>query len=603
MQSSLKDTFYKTVSMVDTTTRRRAFFMLLIILLGVVFESVGIGLLFPFIKLLINPDEIEAYRQYIAYLPLPKHGDVNTMLIAMSVLVLVLFLFKNAMLILIYFIQARFTVENMRLLSSRLYYFYLRGSYALHLSRNSADLIQNIHAATSSALVGSFMGFLTLLSEILLMIAVVALLLAIDPVITVTASVILGFGVGILYFLLHERVRYWGERTLIVQKEILKSLQQGLHSIKEIKVLGREKFVLNAYAKPLDEYVWLITIKQVMVQAPRLWIETITICTIMAVIIYALLAGQSASSILPVLTVFAAAALRMIPSMNRVMVALNRINDAKHSVDVIYEDLALLESEDENTKPEITDAAVAFSHDISLRNVTYNYDISERAAVNNVTLQLAKGMSLGIVGPSGSGKSTMADLLLGLLTPTEGKVLVDGVDITGNRRAWQRRLGYVPQSIYLLDDTLRRNIALGIPDEDIDPERIERAIHLAQINEFIKTLSHGLDTTVNEHGVRLSGGQRQRVGIARALYHDPDVIVFDEATSALDSNTEQEVNRAIESLSGEKTLIIIAHRLSTVRKCDQLVLLRDGSIEASGSFEKLSASSDAFRTLVAHSQV
>ncbi len=602
MRFQLKDTFLKTISLVDHSARMGAIFMLLIIIFSVVLETVGLGLFFPFIKLLIQPDQIDELRQHLDFLTFFADADSNTLLIVLSIFILVLFVLKNIFLLLIYYVQAKFTLDNVRLLSTRLYRVYLCGPYAMHLSRNSADLIQNIHAAASSSLIGSFMGFLTLFSELLMMIAIVILLLFIDPMTTLAAGSFLGGSVWLIYSLLRLRVQYWGERTLKVEKAILKSLQQGLHSIKEIKVLGREDSVLNDYKMPLDEYIKLTTIKTVMTQAPRLWIETITICTVMAIILYALVAGESAVSILPMLAVFAGGALRLIPSMNRIVVAFNRIHDSQYSVDVIYNDINLKQPADIGTQ-NANSSTIDFNRNIVLDKVSYKYETGNHAAVDAVSLKLEKGQSLGIVGASGAGKSTMADLLLGLLEPTSGRILVDDKDITANLRGWQRHLGYVPQTIYLLDDSLRRNIALGVPDDEIDEEQILRAIRLAQIEDFIATLPQGLDTNVHEHGVRLSGGQRQRVGIARALYHHPSMIVFDEATSALDNHTELEVNRAIESLSGKLTVIIIAHRLSTVRKCDKIVFLKDGRVDGLGTFESLSNDNDSFRSLVTLSQV
>ncbi len=599
MRSSLGATFKKTASLVDRTTHFKAIFILIIIIIGVALETASIGLLFPFIKLLIDPSGLNAISAYLPSWTFENVEDGNTALVTLSILILIMFIVKNCALLLIYYAQATFTLQNMQLLSTRLYDFYLNSPYSLHLTRNSSELIQNIHAASSSALVGSFMGFLAFFSELLLVLAVIILLLAIDPVMTFAAGSVLGTSVGLAYLLLRSRIQYWGERTLKVEKAMLKSLQQGLHSIKEITVLGREDFLLKDYKRPLNEYVRLITAKQVMVQAPRLWIESVTLCTIMAIIIYALTTGNSAASILPVLTVFGAAALRLIPSLNRIVVALNRINDAKHSVDVVYQDLANLDTI--RADKQLDDNA--FTQQLEMDSVTFQYAPQSTPAIKDVSFTLKKGESLGIVGPSGSGKSTIVDLLLGLLTPTSGRILVDGQDISECPRAWQSHLGYVPQSIYLIDNTIRRNIALGVEDQDINHEQIDAAIRHAKLDDFIASLPSGLDTNADEHGVRLSGGQRQRVGIARALYNNPDIIVFDEATSALDSRTEKEVSHAIESLSREKTLIIIAHRLSTVRHCDQLILLKDGQIEDIGTFDELALNNSSFRELVAHSQL
>ncbi len=598
MNSELIATLRKTFALVDKTTQVRAIGVLLVIILGVVLETVGIGLIFPFIQVIIDPGASGPITEVLRFFSIEIGPQENALLITLSVLILVLFVLKNVVLLLIYYLQTKFSMDNMRILALRMYAHYLRSPYALHLARNSSDLIQNIHAASAGTFVGSFMGFLTLFSEILLILALIVLMLTIDFRTTVAAGLILSAGVSAFYMIFRNQFRYWGERTLKVDKSVLKSLQQGLHSIKEVKILGRENFVLNDYRTPLNEFVSLIIIKQIMAQVPRLWVETLTVMTIIAVILYALSAGNSAASILPVLTVFAASTLRLIPSMSRIVISMNRINEAKHSVDVIYEDL--FENELAQAPARRTEADTApftFRREIAVENVSFQYASSPSTALKDVSVSIPKGTSLGIVGESGAGKSTLVDLILGLLTPTSGSIEVDGRDISEMPQEWQRHVGYVPQSIYLIDDTLRRNIALGVEDDEIDEARVANALRMARLDDFVAGLPEGLDTAVNEHGVRLSGGQRQRVGIARALYNEPDVIILDEATSALDSATEREVNKAIEALSSEKTLIIIAHRLSTVRGCDQLIFLDGGRLQGRGSFDQLTASNPKFRNL------
>lgn len=589
--------FRKTLNFVDRSTRWQAVGIVVLIVVAVGVETLGIGLIYPFIKLIVDPAEIQN-MPWLGRLLGGGEAEVgHRVLIQLTLGLICLWVLKNTVLLVIYYVQARFSLYNMRLLSLRLYRQYLGGPYFLHLARNSADLIRNIHFACASAFLGSFMGFLTLASEALIMVAIAVLLIVIDPAITLSAGLIIGAAVGLFYLTFRRHVLSWGERHIESVKLILKSLQQGLGSIKEIKVLGREEFLVDDFKVPLGEYVHVTTVKQLMAQAPRLWIETVTVVGVLGVVVFALAHGGSMTSLLAVLSVFGAAALRLIPSMNRILIALNRINDAKHSVDMIHRDIVAPEAR-EGRGGDGAGVALSFSRALEVRNLSYRFPGAEAAALNDVSFTLRPGESLGLVGPSGAGKSTLVDIILGLLEPTAGKVVVDGVDIATNVRAWRKYIGYVPQAIYLIDDTLRRNIALGLQDAEIDDARIDHAIGLAQLEDLVRKLPSGLDTNVGENGVRLSGGQRQRVGIARALYCDPRILVLDEATSALDSETEHEITRAIERLSGDKTLIIIAHRLSTVRRCDHLIFLEGGCVSGNGTFDQLTADNSTFRNLV-----
>jgi ATP-binding cassette subfamily C protein len=302
---------------------------------------------------------------------------------------------------------------------------------------------------------------------------------------------------------------------------------------------------------------------------------------------------------LPPLALFAAATFRMVPAVNRIMYGLNALRHYGPSVDVALQEIRGFEAPGCARRPdEGPGHPVAFEKEIRLTAVSYQYPSRERPAVRDVTVTIRRGTCVGVVGESGSGKSTLADLLLGLLVPTGGQVLVDGVDIATDTQAWQRNLGYVPRDVYVADETIRRNVALGLSDLEIDDERVWEALRLANLDEFVTSLPGGIETSLGERGVRLSDGQRQRVGIARALYHNPVVVVFDEATAALDVTTEHEVTRAIRNLKGHKTLVVIAHRLSTVTVCDQLLLMRSGNLIDVGTFGELAERNPDFSRAV-----
>ena len=591
------DIFLKTFSLVDRSTYWQAAGIIVLIILSVVLETLGIGLIFPFIKLIVNPEEIQNMPWLTDFLGVFNIKADQNFLFQLTLGLLGIWVLKNVLLLVIYYVQSRFSLSNMRLLSLNIYRHYLHGPYSLHLMRNSADLIQNVHFACTRAFIGSFVGFLTIASEAMIMVALAILLLVIEPVITLTVGVVIGGAVGLFYLAFRSRVISWGDRHLKSTKVILKSLQQGLGSIKEVKILGREEFLVDDLKQQLDEFVNVMTAKQVMLHVPRLWIETVTVISILGIVLFALSNSESLTSLFAVLSVFGVASLRLIPSMNRILIALNQINDAKPSVDAIHRDTSEINMS-HHLNGDDADSVFSFSRSLEVQDLSFQFPNTNTSALQGINFKLQPGKSLGLVGPSGAGKSTLVDIILGLLEPNAGKVVADGINIATNHRAWRKHFGYVPQAIYLIDDSLRRNIALGLQDDEIDDEKVRGAIELAQLSKFIGQLPQGLDTNVGENGIHLSGGQRQRIGIARALYKDPKILILDEATSYLDSETEHEINQAIESLRGNKTLIIIAHRLSTVRRCDQLVFMDNGRVSGVGTFEELTANNRSFKNLV-----
>jgi ABC-type multidrug transport system fused ATPase/permease subunit len=360
---------------------------------------------------------------------------------------------------------------------------------------------------------------------------------------------------------------------------ILQHLQQGFGGVKDVKVLGREEFFVEQYSEHLVGTA-IVSRRFLIAQAlPRFGLEILTIMGLAVLVATMVGSGKDLASILPVLGLFGAAAFRLLPAVNRLITSLQTINSNRPLVDDLYRDLSL-------PNPAIRSRSIGrkFHDVIDIHDVSFRYESSPTEALSDVSLRVKRGEAVGLVGPSGSGKSTLVDVLLGLLEPQSGRVVVDGQDIRFDLRWWQDQIGYVPQSIFLTDDTLRRNVAFGLPKNEIDDDAVRAAIRSAQLEDFVSTLTVGLETVVGERGVRLSGGQRQRIGIARALYHNPGVLVLDEATSSLDTETEHGVMQAVQALQGEKTVIIVAHRLSTVEYCDRLYRLENARIVDEGSF-------------------
>jgi ATP-binding cassette subfamily C protein len=401
---------------------------------------------------------------------------------------------------------------------------------------------------------------------------------------------------SLIYLWLRGRMTSWGKKIVNISQSVVLWINQTLGSIKVNKVLGREAFFEKRCADLAFEHGRYNALALTFGQIPRLAIEVIGVAVLAALIAYHAAIGASAADILPTVGVFAVAAMRLIPAFNRIVGGAIGIRHERAALDHIHGDLISfheLDQMDSGHEPPL-----AFRTELRFDRVRYIYPDRSVSALADVSFSIRQGETVGIVGATGSGKTTLADILLGILPPTEGRLLVEGIDIASRPAAWRRNLGYVPQDIYLIDDSLRNNIALGIAESDIDPVRLAAVVKLARLESLIKSLPQGLDTRVGERGANLSGGQRQRVGIARALYGDPQVLVFDEATSALDNESERQIIETIEGLKGEKTVIIIAHRLSTVRHCDKLMFMKEGRVADTGPFDDLHRRNADFRRLV-----
>jgi ABC-type multidrug transport system fused ATPase/permease subunit len=455
-----------------------------------------------------------------------------------------------------------------------LFAIYLRQPYTFHLQRNSAELVRNVTGE-----VGIFTSVLNsallLFSEILVLLGIAVLLLLVEPLGALIVVVVLGVAAWGFHRITRERISRWGVERQLHDGLRIQHLQQGLGGAKDVKLLGRESDFLTQFRTHNTKSARVWKLQSTLQNFPRLMFELLAVTGLAILVLTMLSQGRGMASIIPTLGLFAAAAFRLMPSANRVLGAIQALRYSLPVVNTLDEEMKLISHDPLLKKDEEVNS---FKSEIHLKNVTYNYPGAASSALDDVTLTVLKGESVGLIGSSGSGKSTLVDVILGLLTPNSGQVEVDGHDIQQNLRRWQDQIGYVPQTIYLTDDTLRRNVAFGLATEQIDDIAVNRAIKAAQLEEFVAALPEGLNTIVGERGVRLSGGQRQRIGVARALYHDPNVLVLDEATSALDGATEFGVMEAIKALQGSKTILIVAHRLSTIEHCDRLYKFEAGKL-------------------------
>ena len=551
--------------------RRKLISIWFLILVGMVIETLSLGLILPLIGLLTNSDYQSKYPKVFDFFGNPSD---KTLLVAGSLVLVAIYAVKNIFLYFSASVQRKFINNSSARISQMVFKSYLAQPYEFHLTRNSATLIRNAENA-NSVITGGLDPFLVLLTDGLVAIGLFVLLMLVEPVGTLCVLVVFGGAAIGFQALTRKRITEWGRLRKTHMKMVLKHLQQGLGGVKEIKVLGRENEFFIEHEHHLVKSME-INRKYALIQLlPRLWLEVLAIIGL--AILVAVMAGtrDDVSSFLPTLGLFAATAFRILPSIGRIMASFQTIAYSSPLIRTVDEDLKISVVADATQNEELL-----FKREIKFESISFSYANAHRPSLQNVSLSILLGEAVGIVGPSGAGKSTLVDIFLGLLSPSEGVVSVDGEDIATGRRSWQDQVGYVPQSIYLVDDSLIRNIALGIPHDLIDHNAVLRALRAAQLEEFVSTLPLGLETIVGERGVRLSGGQRQRIGIARALYSNPQVLVLDEATSSLDTETERGVMDAVKALQGEKTVVIVAHRLSTVSYCSKIFSIEDARLVA-----------------------
>lgn len=565
--------------MLTTAERRSAVLLLSLMIIGMVLETAGISLVIPVLALLTQRDFASNYPALQSALQALGNPSQQT-LVNSGMLVLVgVYLIKALFLAFLAWKQTRFAYGVQAQISQRLFTAYLRQPYTFHLQRNSAQLIRNSVTEVSQFTFNTMIPGMLLLAEVLVLLGLCSLLLIVEPLGALIVASVLGIAAWGFHRLTSKRITRWGEARQYHEGLRIQHLQQGLGGAKDVKLLGRETEFLEQYRTHNVQSARVGQLQYTLQQLPRLWLELLAVSGLAILVISMLAQGRALETVLPTLGLFAAAAFRLMPSVNRVLGAVQLLRYGLPVIDVLHTELKLATPEIAGTRSLVT----PFREALELSQVTYTYSGVAEPSLKDISLTIRRGESVGFIGASGAGKSTLVDILLGLLTPNSGEVRVDGKDIQENLRNWQDQIGYVPQAIFLTDDSLRRNVAFGLSNEQIDNAAVRRAIRTAQLEEFVVSLPDGLETLVGERGIRLSGGQCQRIGIARALYHDPAVLVLDEATSSLDTATEREVMQAIKALMGSKTIIIVAHRLSTVEHCSRLYRLRDGMVVEEGS--------------------
>lgn len=591
------DTVRKIYAILAPSERRRIYWLLPVITLMALLQVVGIASVTPFLALVANPGAIESNAWLnLAYTRLGFTSELR-FLIFSGLVALVMILVSNFFTAYTSWLLLKFSWNTYHSLSERLLISYLYKPYVFFLNRHTAELGKNILSEVSEVVRGVLVPAMQLVARSVVALFVVVALVLVDWRLASIIFVVLGGAYFLIFWLVRRKLSSYGEARVASNKERFNSAVEALAGVKEIKLLGRETIFIRRYNKPSKTYTHVIAASQVISQLPSYVLEALAFGGILLMVIYLLATGRSVNGVLPLLGVYLFGIYRLMPALQQLFSSLTSIRSNAASLDAVYDDLKVDEVPTPHDRSGLT--PLPFREKLELREVTFQYPESDMPVLKGFNVEIPAHTSVAFVGATGSGKTTTGDLILGLLRPQEGELLVDGVPVDDDNVAnWQMNLGYVPQVIYLADDTIANNIAFGVHHTKVDPAAVERAAKLANIHDFIVSeLPQGYQTRVGERGVRLSGGQRQRLGIARALYHQPSVLVLDEATSALDGVTEEYIFNAVSELGKSKTIIMIAHRISTVRACDTIYLLDHGRVLARGSYEELLETSPQFRAI------
>lgn len=575
--------------------------LLLAIIITAFTQTLGIASVLPFITLIMNPNLIFENRWLHWIYQTFNFSSVTGFIIFVGIVMFVIIVLSNLISAFTTWLNLRFVWMNNHRLSRRLLEKYLSMPYVFFLNKNSSELSKNVLADVAQ-LTGSFLiPLMNIISRGLVAVFILIMLLWINVLVSFLTILVIGGTYAAVYWRVNRNLKYRGEKSLDANLNRFKAVLEALGGIKDIKVLNREDFFLEKYSNYSYQFAWHNSWNAVISQLPRFALEAIAFGGVIIFVLILLIQRGDATQVIPLSSVFAFAGYRLMLAMQEIFSCFTQMQFSRSLFDRIYADFTAPDQEvlhqvvRRNQEPD----TLPFHKEIVLQDISYTYQNTDQPVLSAINLSIRKNTAVALVGSTGAGKTTLIDIIIGLLVPQQGRMLIDGLAVTGdNVRSWQRKIGYVSQHIYLTDDTVTRNIAFGVPDQLVDRTRLEQAAQLANIRDFIiNDLPYGYDTIIGEHGIRFSGGQRQRIGIARALYNDPDVLVFDEATSALDGVTEDAVFSAMLNTVRSKTLIIIAHRLTTVKNCDQVYMLEKGRVIASGTYDSLLAENKHFRAM------
>ena len=588
--------FRRLYAILPESSKKGLFWVALISLITALFETVSVASILPFMALVMDPsimDQYPAVKQLMSTIGIQSK---QAELIAAGLLTIAVLGIGNGISATNLWVQTKYLAKTRRALAAELFAGYMRLPYSFHIQRDAASLLRVIGGDVDSALSGFLASLLLVVGKGLSALILIALIVTVNPLVALGSVLVLGGAYLIVYRIIRAKQSELGAKMVNASIVLGRTATEGLAGVKELRILGREVTASDQYSNTIKILTETNTSNIVATALPRYVIEIFAYAGIVAVTLVLVLKGDAAEA-MPSLALYALAGNRLVPTFQQLFAGAITIQYHTHAVDSLEADLKTVRTA-QFVDLTLEAPPMAFKREISLKKVGFKYPTANRNALTDITLTIPQNQSVGLVGKTGSGKTTLADILLGLYPANEGTITIDHVPLTEeNERAWRQRVGYVPQNVFLTNATIAQNIALGIPKELINHDDVARAAKMAQAQEFIDQLPDGFDTMVGERGVKLSGGQKQRLGIARALYHNPDVLVFDEATSALDGMTEDAVMQAVQSLSSDRTMILIAHRLRTIQACDRILMLDAGRIVADGKYDDLMATSEAFQKL------
>ena len=571
--------------LLDKKQKHKMVLLVFLMLIGAVLETLGVSMILPVMSVVMEENAVQkhAYLQVICDLFHIAYDDTRTLMILVMVGLIVIFAVKNVFLFFQQKVQLKFVYTNQFATSRRMMINFMERPYEYYLNADTSVIQRSITSDVNN-MYGLILALWQLVSEGIVFVCLIAVSLVSDVMMSITVALLLVVVLAIIKWVLKPIMRKAGEENQDYYSGLYKWIDQSVMGIKEIKIANKENYFINEYAKCGEGYVNAVQRYNLYNATPRLLIETVALAGMIFYMMIQLLSGVQVTAILPQLTLLALVAMRLIPCANR-------INN--HLTSISYFEPFFMGVSD-NLQEEIRDESIDYNaasyqkkvevqkleirHNIQLKDIVYKYPNTETLIFDRANMEIPIGKSVGIVGTSGAGKTTIVDILLGLLQIQSGEILADGVEVRKHYQSFLKDIGYIPQTIFMIDSTIRKNVAFGVADEDIDDAKVWRALQEAQLDEFVRGLPDGLDTSIGERGIRISGGQRQRIGIARALFEDPEVLVLDEATSALDNETEAAIMESINMLHGKKTLIIIAHRLQTIEKCDMVYRVEKGQV-------------------------
>ena len=584
--------FRKVLNLLSSNQRLKLFLLFFMVLVMALLEVVSLASILPFLSVATDPTQIQVNEWLNWIYTTLGFTTTDGFLLALAGTALTALVVSNIWIATTLFVEYRFAISVCHGLSVRLLRHYLSQPYSFFLGRNSADFSKNILGETD-AIRPVFIASLEFSSKVIVTLAITVMLIVYDPLLALTVIVTFGVLYGIIYAIVNKRLFRLGEERVDTNKQRFQLASEALGAIKDVKLFGFERNFLERFVEPSRRFNACLANAVVTGKLPRYGLEVLAFGSVLVIAIYFLLRGEGLQRTIPVLGFYAFAGYRLMPNLQQVFLSYTTLRFGAPAVDNLYNELVSKTSASKQNAHTVSShldsedakkTVLPLNRELVFEDITFTYPGASRPTFKDLSLSIDAKSTIGIVGTTGAGKTTLVDIVLGLLQPEEGQILVDGVPLTSdNMRTWQNGLGYVPQQIFLTDDTIARNIAFGISQDEIDQDAVETAARIAKIHDFvIDELPEGYGTFVGERGIRLSGGQRQRIGIARALYHNPAVLVFDEATSALDNETEAAVMEAINELVGSRTILIIAHRLATLDACDRLLRVQDGRVVSGG---------------------